>query len=509
MPEAVVAIVDAGVISTLDNAYWFFEPRPDNVERGDEQTTFLNSLNPGVTFLLGGNGSGTTTAGLFKVAKFILEQQPPPHKDTPFWIIAESYQQVMDACWKEKLFGRGMIPESEIDRPRISWYKPNQNWPYRVPLKPWPGRPGKNWVLEFKSYAQGRAQMQASAIGGFLFVEQFPWGILEEVLRGCREYEFRGSKLAEFTPVDPERSINLEEMIDRDELPQGWQVCHANTECAVEAGQVSQEWFDEFFGMLPDEVKPVRCRGEFGKFAGQIYAGWNAKIHLVDDDVIDFPDGVQYRRTIDWGAGPQNAFVCLWMYRNGLGQWFVFDEYYSTDQMRDTVEHLVAVQERSAIWQWKEGHPLYGTTYADPSSPASIRIASKLTNYRPDVKPISITPANNSVLEGIEHVQYLLKCEPALDGHPRLFVHQDRCPKLAQQMRIYRWERGSESGLNPRDARRQPLKKDDHTCDALRYCVFTEASRVGGTIDRVANGHKTRAVQIQRHDLDAVFDRER
>ena len=491
-------------------AYFTFRPRVDQPDRYDQQTSFYNSKLPGVAWLIGGNGAGTTEVSLAKVAKFLLET-PPPRYDTPFWIISETYEMVCKACWKEKLcprMGHGHLPASEIDWDRIRWYRPNQWWPYEVPLKPWPDRPGKNWTLSFKSYKQGRSQMQAESIGGFLFVEQFPWGLLEEVLRGCREYDFLGAKLAEFTPIDPNLSIEIEDMIDsgyepedpkdrlpgRRYMPRDWAVYRANTECAMESGHVKKAWFDSFFATVSDEMRLTRMTGQFATYEGAIYKGFNPLVHLVDDDVIDFPPGVWYRRSIDWGAGPENAFVCLWSYRNGLGQWHVFDEYYSTDQEMTTVDHLCEVQNR---FPWPAKNPYYGTTWADPSSPDNIRLATKLPVYAPGRAAMSIMRAANAVLEGIEHVQWLLKSDAALAtpeqlerkargenvtlGRPRLFIHKRNCPNLARQMRTYHWLKASENGLNPQNPRREPAKKDDHAVDALRYLTFSESRLLQNT----------------------------
>lgn len=466
-------------------AYATFDPRPDNPERYDQQTGFYYSRAPGIAWIIGGNGAGTTECAMAKVAKFVLSDQPPPRKDTPFWVIAETYEQVCKACWKEKLFGHGHIPKFEVDWERVRWYKPNQEWPFEVPLKPWPGHEGRNWSIQFKSYAQGRAQMQAESIGGFCFVEQFPWGLLEEVLRGCREYNFPGSKLCEFTPVDPNLSVQIEEMLEKGKVPLGWEIYRANTECAMEAGHVSKEWFEEFFGMVPEEMRETRMTGAFASFQGAIYKNFNPAVHLVGDDVITFPPNVQYRRSIDWGAGPSNAFSCHWGYKNGGGQWFIFDEYYSTDTGLTTIDHLCEIQDR---WNWPEGNPHYGTTYADPSDPGNLRIAAKLSTYAPGRSNMWITPASNAVHEGIEHVQYLLKPTPVQgdDGRivkksPMLFIHKEACPVLARQMRTYRWMNPTEMGINPRDARKEPLKKDDHAVDDLRYMVFSEDRMTGAT----------------------------
>lgn len=419
----------------------------------------------------------TSETALAKVAKFVLSDQPPPRADTPFWIIAETYEQVCKAAWKEKLFGHGHIPACEIDWERIRWFKPKQGWPFEVPLKPWPGRPSRNWSLVFKSYQQGRATMQAEAIGGFLFIEQFPWGLLEEVLRGCREYNFPGSKLCEFTPIDPVLSAPLEELIDEGRMPPGWEIYRANTECAMEAGHVSKSWYDEFFGMIPEDMRQVRQIGAFASFEGAIYQNFNPMVHLVGDDEITFPPNVFYRRAIDWGAGPDNPFACVWAYRNGWGQWCVFDEYVSSDQQKTLLDHLCEVQDR---FPWPRGNPHYGTTYADPSDPGNLRIASRLHQYCPDYDNLDIGGANNSVIEGIEYVKWLLQKDP-VHQRPRLLIHKKNCPVLARTFRSYRWERGTEEGRNPRDARKVPLKKDDHALDALRYLLFTEAHKTGET----------------------------
>lgn len=481
LPEDFTALCDE-----VSQSYYTFVPRPDDVARYDQQTGFIESRTRGVAFAVGGNGAGTTEICMHKLARFLMSQKPPRH-DTPFWVIGNSYEQAMDACWKEKLYGHGHIPRAEIDFDRISYYKPNLNWPFRVALRPWPGHPDKNWMLEFKSYEQGRTQMQAKSIGGFCFSEQFPWSLLTEVLRGCREYNFPGSKFCEFTPVDPALSWELENMEREQRLPPGWEIYRANTEVAAEYGHIDRLWYEEFFGMMAPEEIEVRKIGAWASFAGQVYQSFNPKIHTVTE--MDFPPGVHFRRVIDWGAGPENAFVCLWAYRNGLGQWFVFDEYWSTSQQYDTLHHLEHILARHP---WPEQmqlnprereklEPFYGTTWADPSSPDRIRIAMRLN--------FPVQPAANSVDEGIDCVRRHLKIMKSL-GEPRLFINRKNCPNLFREMATYRYEQSAGSGLNPRGAKPVPLKADDHAVDALRYLLFSEEQYSGAVFSSMAGGFK-------------------
>lgn len=453
----------------------------------------------------------TTTTLLAKVARFIYET-PPPRPDTPFWVIAKSYDQVTKTCWKEKLYGQGHILDKDVDWPRVGWYKSKQRLPYSVPLKP--DAKGNNWMLEFRSYEQGIGAMMAQAIGGFAFVEQFPWGVFEEVLRGCREYNFPGSKLVEYTPVDPDLSVDIEEMMENGYepdtgkqpglryLPKNWKIFHANTMCAMEAGHVDEKWFEEFFGMVPEDMRDVRMLGLFASFEGVIYKDFNTATHCMGDEIWSRLKNCTHFRGIDWGAGPENDFVCTWGARNGLGQWFIYDEYVSNDQSKTTVDHLSQVYEQ---WEWPDTSH-YGASFCDPSSPDNIRIANKLSVYNPAVENLHMMRGKNAVIEGIEHVQYLLKPQipvpmvdekgmPIIDPEtgkvkirmePKLFIHRQNCPKLVQQMKTYRWMRGADpkakSGRNPKDAAKAPLKHNDHCVDSSRYMLFSADSMMNATI---------------------------
>jgi len=518
-----------------------WQPRPDQPERYDQQTGFYNCPSRGVIWLLGGNGAGTTECTMAKMAKFVLNT-PAPRKDTPFWVIGGSYEQSMETCWKEKLYGHGHILDDDIDWDRVAWYRPKQQLPFRVPLLPtycqadrdlfrklipeqFPYDPRGNWSLEFKSWRQGADQMMARSIGGFAFVEQFPWGVFTEVLRGCREYNLPGSKMVEYTPVDPDLSGDIEEMIQNGKrpksegddgkaqpekitlrsnmkyLPDDWEVFHANTECAMEAGHVSKEWFDEYFGMIPKESLGMRLKGLFAAFEGVIYKSFDPTVHVVGDEIFDWilSGNCSHRRAIDWGAGPQNAFVCLWGARNRLSQWFIYDELYSTDQEKTTVDHLVDVTKRHP---WPN-QPWYGTTYADPASPGNIRLAQQLAKYGPpkeDIPNLNMSMARNAVIEGIEHVQWLLKRSipewneftESMIQRPRLFIHYS-CVNLIREIKKYRWVKSDGANgqsLNPLNPRPEPLKFDDHCMDALRYLTFSDDSQLGLTIESVRSSSK-------------------
>ena len=468
------------------------------------------------------HNSGTTEAAAWKTANFVLRQQPPPRKNTPFWVISDTYEQVTEVCWAEKLYGHGHIPDCEIDWDGIRWRDSKLGLPYSVPLKPWPGLPGKNWHLQFKSYKQGRRAMQAKSIGGFWFSEQFPLSIFLEVLRGCREYMFPGGQFAEFTPIDPELCMWVEKIMDKP--PEGWKFYRANTEC--NKANLAEGWFEQFFATVPQELMGTRMIGSLANFVGLIYPSFNPAVH-VNADAIAFPPNVTHMRAIDWGASEEHPFAMGFGYQDGMGDWYVYDEIWSSDQTKITMDHAVEAQARSIFWGWpvpmhvfgstdkilmrfcelvmerleeispdrarwlerflsrpEDTLPIrprdsFGYTYADPSRPGEM---TSFTRYG-----IQTAPASNDVYQGINCIRSLLKVNP-YTGVPRVYVHP-RCLHLIEEMRKYRWKKGKEAAdgntRNPEVAKPVPLKLHDDSCDWFRYLCFSPTRITKETPDSI------------------------
>ncbi|WP_321377074.1 hypothetical protein [Trichococcus shcherbakoviae] len=512
-----------------DTGWAKFVPRKDQPTIFDEQASFVFSRDP-VSFLIGGNGSGTTEAAAHKIGMFVLQQQPPPRANTPFWVISNTYEQVCGVLWAEKLFGHGHIPVCEVDYDNIRWLSSKMDWPLSVPLKPWPGRPGKNWLLEFKSYEQGRRAMQARSIGGFCFSEQFPWQLFVETVRGCREYMFPGGQFAEFTPIEPELCIAVGKAMDNPQLRKsGWKFYRCSTK--ANRPNLAEGWFDQFFATVPDELVETRMTGALAIFEGCIYQSFNSSIHVVDDTVIRYPfvSGAEHYRGADWGSSVEHPFACVWGYRDGMGDWKIYDEYWCADQGKVLMDHAIEIEARSLCWGWpepdffeepkdwqvdfvkqvrkraKEMRPngtiwlfkqQHRDTFGDPSRPDCL---TGFTNCG-----IRTSAASNSVYKGIDCVRSLLKVNP-LTGKAKIAIHR-RCEHLIEELRKYRWMQSKKdtSGrmLNPKVAAPVPLKRDDDTVDALRYMLYSaERSRgispaTGSTYHNSRSEHFTKLVGI-------------
>ena len=78
---------------------------------------------------------------------------------------------------------------------------------------------------------------------------------------------------------------------------------------------------------------------------------------------------------------------------------------------------------------------------------------------------IPTMPAKKDVHLGIEAVQAALKVQG--DGKPRLFIFKN-CVNTIREIAGYKWAEGTET----KDAKDEPLKVNDHTCDCVRYGIY-------------------------------------
>jgi len=504
----------AAYAADIGRSYYSFQPRPDRPERFDQQTGYVES-NDTVAFFIAGNGSGKTESSAYKCAQYVLHKQPPPRKDTPFWIITETMHIAGETLWKEKLLGHGHIPLGEIEWNRISWEDQKANHPKTVPLLPWPeergGDPECNWQLEFKSFAMGRTALQSASIGGFWYSEQFPADLFTETLVRCRDYLFPGGQFAEFTPLNPDLCVWLEELLEK--APPNWGFYRGNTDENRE--NLAEGAIEAFLTTVPDELVETRLRGALATFEGAIYPGFNMAVHVVPDEYLRvIPSGCWHALGTDWGSSVEHPHVTIWGCMDAVGDWWIYDELWNCDQTRTTFDRAQEVVARCAAWRWPVGRgqahgreilkllgtdPHFGMNFADPSRPGEI---NEFSMYG-----VPSLPAANSVYDGINLLRSLFKIQPNT-GRPRIFIAK-RCKHLIDELRKYRWRKSRKptegNFLNPAVAAPQPLKREDDAPDALRYLVASyHRARYGAVKDHPAADPAAGTPKRKSIQLDAA-----
>jgi hypothetical protein len=345
---------------------------------------------------------------------------------------------------------------------------------------------------------------------------------------------FPGGQFCEFTPLNPDLCLAIENMLDN--MPPGWKTYRLNTE--KNRGNLAPEWYEQFFAAVPVEMLSTRKTGALANFEGVIYPSFNQAVHAnpANDSMIDARarmPGMTHHRGTDWGASIEHPFTTVFGCYDGVGDWFIYDEYWDTAQHKITKDHAQSILARAIAWGWPEppffqkpgnkemidyvervrqevkeileGLPpgprrrrnnqqtsIYGDTFADPSRPNEI---NTFVNYG-----IQTSGANNEVIVGINKVRELLKINP-ISGKPKVFIHS-RCKHLIEEMRKYRWKQGTKSSSGQVHAAptAAPLKKDDDTVDGFRYMVLTADGAKGLQPSTASNRSEPRSdVPLERN----------
>jgi PBSX family phage terminase large subunit len=196
--------------------------------------------------------------------------------------------------------------------------------------------------------------------------------------------------------------------------------------------------------------------GEIISLRGQVYKGLTPLAHsrnAVEDAGHDWPTPDTADEVIaglDLGSENPSAFVVL--ARSGE-RWCVVHEAVAPCADPSAVAALI----EGGVSTWKPRTIVTDTNY--PQTSAWLR-----------GKGYAISDAQKgpgSVLDGIRAVQQRI----AADGFA---IDTEACPTSWRELRNYRWATGPDgSPLTPE----RPVKRDDHTCDAMRYALASVVAR--------------------------------
>lgn len=213
-------------------------------------------------------------------------------------------------------------------------------------------------------------------------------------------------------------------------------------------------------------VRRERLRhGRWVAAEGTVYEEFDRGRHLVER--FDVPADWRRFRAIDFGFS--NPFTCLWAAMDPDGRLYAYRELYRTQRLvSDHAQDIIRLSEGEHI----------EATFADHDAEGRATLESL---------GIVTEKADKAVLPGIERVQARLRV--AADGFPRLFLVEDslaeRDEVLAQayrptclldELEVYCWAKAPDG----RPVREEPMKVNDHACDALRYLVSGVDGEAGG-----------------------------
>lgn len=384
--------------------------------------------------MFGGNRSGKSESNIgYDLCAFALGIHPYRRTlpKATIWAVADSWPLVGKLLWQEKI--SDYLPASQMRQ--ILWHNKAEEIPQEIRLC-------NGNRIEFKAGEQGRKAFEGRPIDAIYQDEQIKSdseGINTEM--EARLMDKPGFFAGSMTPIQPQPW--LEDRVFN--LPEDDDVFYANLNDnrISRGGYILDKEIDRMISRWPIEVQETRIKGHFAAFWGAVYKTFSRKVHVCEPFKI--PDDWTRYRVIDFGFN--NPFACLWLARDKDRRWYVYNEHYEAQQT--LAYHADCVKRIS-------GNEKYRCTWADHDA-----------QDRHEFKSLDIPtiPAKKDIHLGIEAVQAALKVQG--DGRPRLQIF-NTCKHTMKEMPGYKWAEGTET----KDAKDEPLKVNDHTCDCVRYVIY-------------------------------------
>lgn len=221
---------------------------------------------------------------------------------------------------------------------------------------------------------------------------------------------------------------------------------------------VTQQYLDRLSKMTGSRHARLFL-GQWAASEGLVYENFDRSMHIIDEMPKGWETWPKYR-SIDFGY--TNPFVCQWWAVDHDGRAYLYREWY---RQGITVKgHAEKIKELS-------GSEKYVHTISDHDAEdrATLRDAG-----------IETFPARKDVSPGIQAVSERLR--PAGDGKARLFLlrsalvgadamlrEKGRPQGLIAELEGYMWSQQKDGST----AKEDPVKLNDHSCDAMRYFVMS------------------------------------
>jgi len=186
--------------------------------------------------------------------------------------------------------------------------------------------------------------------------------------------------------------------------------------------------------------------GDWGVVEGNIFDMFTEE-NTYNRDFVK--TGMRYI-AIDYGTVNPMVFLDIWDEGEAV---YVAKEFYydsrKTGKQKTDSEYAMELKKFLGDMS-NNNYPVY--VVIDPSA-ASFKLEVRKLGIR-------VKDADNGVLDGIRHLSNLFEMK-------KVFVHED-CENTIAELESYAWdEKAAKVG------REQPIKDNDHTCDALRYFAKT------------------------------------
>lgn len=228
-----------------------------------------------------------------------------------------------------------------------------------------------------------------------------------------------------------------------------------------------------FIGSIDADEREARIKGKFIQQGGRIYKNFDPTtggIHVLKEP-IEKPK----QRFKDWlwiqglDHGFNNPTAVYWIAVNNRGYCIVFREHYQRDWTIDKHARRIIEIERTIGRQ-------PDLRVADPSIKNRNPITGTSVHEEYLKHGLAFTLGNNDVAAGLIRVRRYLNpsnVDPKNPGRPMLQFTPD-CVQAIREFKHYRWKVFANKKLAyENNLQEVPQKKDDHSCDSIRYAIMS------------------------------------
>ena len=298
-------------------------------------------------------------------------------------------------------------------------------------------------TIGFKSCDQGREKFQGSSLDFVWFDEEPP----EDVYRECkmRVLDKKGEVFGTMTPLKGLTFVYDEIYLNRGNSPEVW---YEFMEWADNPYLAIDE-VDTLTHTLSEKELDARRFGRFSDDSGLVYTEFDENRHVIDP----FTPPFDWQNNISIDPGLHNPLACHWYCVDFDGVVYVVAEHY--ESKKDIDWHSKEIERISDEIGWRRDYSgrlnAIIDSAANQKTLASIKSVTELFYER----GINVNPnVNKDLFSGIARVKEYFKSD-------RLFIFRN-CVNLIRELKCYRWGKGD-----------NPVKKDDHCLDDLRYFIMT------------------------------------
>ncbi len=201
-------------------------------------------------------------------------------------------------------------------------------------------------------------------------------------------------------------------------------------------------------------------KGQWTSAEGLIFDTFDQAINVVD--AFEIPQSWTRWWTIDFGF--TNPFVCQWWAEDPDGRLYLYREIYRTQTLVEDHAKAILSYVTDADGKWTEPQPRSIICDHDAEDRATLERHVGL----------GTTPAHKGVSDGLQAVS--VRFRRAGDGKPRLFLLRDARVNLDQALEDSKKPTSTIEevpGYVWKDSlvKEEPVKVNDHGCDAMRYMV--------------------------------------